>query len=46
MNDKCENCGINPAEALHPCPYDAELYEGDKMCNCCTDCTIECAMHI
>jgi len=43
--DSCEN----PVESdeLHPCPFDEEINDNhDARCNCCEECTNECAMDI
>lgn len=43
----CENCGKNPAEALHPCPFRADVNDdSETLCNCCPECEHECAMDI
>ena len=45
----CENCkSENGTEELHLCSYSIEVYPPDdyeeKMCNCCEECTRECAL--
>lgn len=44
--ERCDKCG-GPASEPHPCPY-AEEIGGDceTLCNCCPNCTGECAMDI
>ena len=41
-------CGKNPATPeMHRCPYQAEINDNDTdFCNCCSDCSFECAMDI
>jgi hypothetical protein len=45
--EKCQNCAKNPAQLKHTCPYAEEIC-GDRetLCNCCDDCTYQCAMDI
>ena len=40
----CSRCHKNPASEPHTCPY-AEDINGDSetQCDCCADCTSECA---
>ena len=42
----CESCGAYQATDPHPCPYDEELGNGDKLCTCCYACRRECLMDI
>ena len=43
----CEKSCGNSAEELHPCPYQAELYDNNEdTCNCCDECSYQCAMGI
>ena len=44
---KCQQCGRNDANKVHTCPYQEDI-NGDyrSLCNCCDDCTNECAMDI
>ena len=44
--EKCQTCKASPAQPLHECPFDQELYEGLVRCNCCDHCVHECAMDI
>jgi len=46
MMNKCQRCGNDPAENLHPCPFKQEIHDDDELCNCCDDCMHECAMDI
>lgn len=41
----CDHCS-NPGRELHSCPYDEELHDGTVQCNCCENCTEQCAMDI
>jgi hypothetical protein len=45
--EKCQNCAKNPAQPKHTCPY-AEEIGGDResLCNCCDDCSYQCAMDV
>lgn len=46
MEIKCDHCD-NPGEELHACPFAEEIHGvTDEVCNCCSDCTYECAMDI
>lgn len=45
-SELCERCGKNPSSEPHLCPYDEELGSGKELCNCCEECTQECAMDI
>lgn len=43
----CSNCGKNPADEQHICPYRQDI-DGDEetLCNCCISCTNECCRDI
>lgn len=44
---KCSRCRREPAQEAHTCPFSCEIHENyDRMCDCCEDCTYECAMDI
>jgi hypothetical protein len=41
--DKCDKEGM----VSHSCPYQSDINEDrEYQCNCCEDCTNECAMDI
>lgn len=46
-NDTCgsgRNCGKPTNGQLHPCPFMADTPEADEaVCDCCEQCTKECA---
>ncbi len=43
----CQSCGKNPAEDLHPCPFQSDVNDDhETMCNCCPDCEHNCLMDI
>lgn len=46
--NQCESCGQNiDSEELHPCPYSEEIRnDSTPACNCCSNCTRECANDI
>lgn len=45
--EKCQNCGNKDVEDYHNCPYQSEINGDDNYtCNCCDDCSNECAMSI
>ena len=45
--EKCQSCKKNPAQPKHTCPYAEEIGgDSESMCNCCDDCTYQCAMDI
>ena len=47
MSDKCQTCGENEAQEPHTCPYAEEIYnDSETLCNCCDECSHECAMDI
>jgi len=40
-------CGHNRKENEHTCPYAEEMNDDhESLCNCCRECTHECAMDI
>lgn len=42
--EKMCKCGVNPAEPLHECPYQADVNnDPDSLCDCCEVCTQQCA---
>ncbi len=43
----CQSCNKNDADSDHTCPY-AEDIDGDSetLCNCCSECTNNCAQDI
>lgn len=44
MRDNCQN---EATKEMHPCPYAQEIFDDDEdVCNCCDNCTYECAMDI
>ncbi len=43
---KCERCRKSPGEPDHECPYASEINDDHQPCNCCSDCSYECAMDI
>ena len=43
----CQGCTKKSAEPDHTCPFAEEINEdSESLCNCCSDCAYECAMHI
>lgn len=46
--EKCERCNENDAaKELHSCPFLSEVHGDDEtLCDCCDECTHECAMDI
>lgn len=43
----CRGCGGKPSKEEHTCPYAEEINGDDSsLCNCCDDCSHECAMDI
>lgn len=44
---KCPSCEKNNANELHTCPFKEEINnDSETLCECCDDCTHECAMDI
>lgn len=44
---KCESCNKNEGSELHTCPYNEDVCDDhESLCNCCEDCTQECANDI
>jgi hypothetical protein len=42
--EKCDKCKANDALDPHTCPYAEEINDDSRtLCNCCDDCTSECA---
>jgi hypothetical protein len=47
VTEKCQSCGKNPAQPPHTCPFAEEIHgDSESKCNCCDDCTYQCAMDI
>jgi len=46
-DEKCQSCEKKEGNEEHTCPFQAEI-NGDEefKCNCCEDCTEECALAI
>ena len=38
-------CGARAVD-LHRCPYQVEICEDKKLCNCCPDCTRKCGEEV
>lgn len=44
---KCPKCKKGKFEPLHTCPYQSDMCgDHSKHCNCCVECTIQCALDI
>ncbi len=45
---ECQKCNFSEGtEKLHACPLQDDIYDDDtEQCNCCEECTHECAMDI
>ena len=48
LNEKCQKVDCdNLATTPHSCPYAGEIHDDyESECNCCDECTHECAMDI
>ena len=45
--EKCQSCKKKGSDDLHTCPFREEINDDSEiLCNCCEDCTDECAMEI
>lgn len=46
--DKCQTCGKEVDGHLHACPFAQEINDNDddNYCNCCEDCSEECALNV
>lgn len=45
--DRCSRCKIAASESPHPCPFASEIHDDDQsLCDCCDECTHQCAMDI
>jgi len=44
QEDMCR-CGVDGSE-YHECPYKQETNNDDEQCNCCDECTENCASNI
>lgn len=44
MNGHCD-CGV-AGEPEHERPYNQEIGDGQRICNCCDNCRHQCAMDI
>lgn len=42
----CDHCQVDDAEPMHECPYKVEIHQDGRECNCCKDCTRQCALDI
>ncbi len=44
----CEKCGVNEAQELHPCPFQAVINDNHdpENCNCCYECERDCRQSI
>ena len=47
-SDICESCRKNEGtDKLHSCPFAEEIWDNHSAdCNCCDDCSYQCAMDI
>lgn len=46
-DEMCQSCHKVEASGLHSCPFSEEIHDNSTtLCNCCDDCTHECAMDI
>lgn len=44
---KCPRCDKNTAEPPHVCPFAEDVHnDSETLCDCCDDCTNECAWDI
>lgn len=44
---ECDNCTCNNNIEPHTCPFTEEIYDDyESLCNCCNECTYQCAMDI
>lgn len=43
----CEKCNKNPSDGLGTCPYQVEINDDrETLCNCCSECSSQCAEDI
>jgi hypothetical protein len=43
----CDKCRVNDRLDFHECPYAVEIYDDhEEICDCCDECTSQCAMNI
>lgn len=43
----CSRCEKNPQQEEHYCPFQLEINDDENfLCDCCDECTHECAMDI
>ncbi len=46
LTQRCKSCE-NAGRELHTCPFKSEINDDNEtLCNCCDDCSHECAMDI
>jgi hypothetical protein len=45
-SNTCDCCKVREARPIHVCVYSEEIGDGSRMCNCCEECTYQCAMDI
>lgn len=47
ISDKCGKCEKEGSVVPHTCPYAEELGDDyETLCDCCSECTADCAMDI
>lgn len=46
-SETCQRCRKEPAAEPHSCPFAEDIHgDSESLCNCCDDCSHECAMDI
>lgn len=45
--NQCQKCGKDVTDGMHTCPYAEEIGgDSESLCNCCGECSYQCAMDI
>lgn len=46
-SEKCQRCHKEDANPLHKCPFQQDVHNDEEFqCNCCEECTYQCALDI
>ena len=46
VDEVCQTCEKPVDGSMHTCPYGEEICHSSAECNCCDNCTTNCAMEI
>ena len=43
---KCKDCDSEGSKELHICPFEEEINNNNRLCNCCKECEYQCEMDV